>query len=178
MKVKSIFTTNSGSILSAQLRNRGNFSPKSHNICTPCRLHVHVPSGKWMLGSEICLPDITSEQLLHGRDKVSHLLNHYLTVLLLEILEVTPLGVAWPGFGDKETIYSIIFQLHPTIWLQLSSCKVNPRRLLPGLASLFHSRPPRIETAGQRYSSKQSGPESPNYSQVLYPTFPQLSVQI
>lgn len=30
-KVKSIFTTNSGPILSAQLRNRGNFSPKSQN---------------------------------------------------------------------------------------------------------------------------------------------------
>lgn len=31
MKAKSIFTTNSGPILSAQLRNRGKFSPKSQN---------------------------------------------------------------------------------------------------------------------------------------------------
>lgn len=31
MKVKSIFTTNSGPILSAQLRNRGKSSPKSQN---------------------------------------------------------------------------------------------------------------------------------------------------
>lgn len=31
VKAKSIFTTNSGPILSAQLRNRGKFSPKSQN---------------------------------------------------------------------------------------------------------------------------------------------------
>lgn len=127
------------------------------------------------------MPEITYEQLLHGSEKVAHLLKRHLTLLLLNIFKVNLFllrktsaqrnrSVARSGFRDKETIWTILFKFHLKIWLELSNCKVNTTRLLSGLASLFHPKPPWMKTAWwRRYSSKQTGPAGIYYSQALYP---------